>query len=99
MLTTALKFRTDCVSTDVCQGRSQLETGLWNRTRAPVGLHNSTPLAPGTMTRISMFAENGVNIERHAYCLCLHVRPATIFVALINLVSDAGLLTPMLHIT
>ncbi|XP_054153249.1 lysosomal-associated transmembrane protein 4A-like [Oppia nitens] len=25
------------------------------------------------------------SIERHAYCLCLHVRPATIFVALVNL--------------
>jgi hypothetical protein len=28
------------------------------------------------------------SIERHAYCLCLHVRPATIFVALVNLVLN-----------
>lgn len=29
--------------------------------------------------------DNNNGIERHAYCLCLHVRPATIFVALVNL--------------
>lgn len=40
------------------------------------------------MARVSLFAEHGVNIERHAYCLCLHVRPATIFVALCNLVGS-----------
>lgn len=39
------------------------------------------------MVRVSLFGANGVNIERHAYCLCLHVRPTTIFFALINLVS------------
>lgn len=32
-----------------------------------------------------MFPDANINIDRHAYCLCLHVRPATIFVALINL--------------
>lgn len=40
------------------------------------------------MARVTLLAPAGVNIERHAYCLCLHVRPATIFVALINLVSS-----------
>lgn len=27
-------------------------------------------------------------IERYAYCLCLHVRPGTIFIGVINLVSS-----------
>lgn len=38
------------------------------------------------MARVSLIAANNINVERHAYCLCLHVRPATIFVAVINLV-------------
>lgn len=39
------------------------------------------------MARVSSsIASNNINVERHAYCLCLHVRPATIFVAVINLV-------------
>lgn len=33
--------------------------------------------------------DNQNNVERYAYCLCLHVKPATIFVALVNLVSQS----------
>jgi len=39
-----------------------------------------------TDTNQVLMDETAVSIERHAYCLCLHVRPATIFVALVNLV-------------
>lgn len=41
------------------------------------------------MARVSSsIASNNINVERHAYCLCLHVRPATIFVAVINLAGS-----------
>ncbi|XP_027201596.2 uncharacterized protein LOC113795599 [Dermatophagoides pteronyssinus] len=40
------------------------------------------------MARVSLIAANNINVERHAYCLCLHVRPATIFVAVINLAGS-----------
>lgn len=38
--------------------------------------------------RVSLIAPNSINVERHAYCLCLHVRPATIFVAVMNLTGS-----------
>lgn len=40
------------------------------------------------MARVSLFANDRINIEQHGYCLCLHVRPVTIFIALVNLVGQ-----------